>query len=71
MVSNKSTGVKGRYQSVKPVTDRNIGKDLLKSRHNSYQGLSGIGKRGCARRKNQMERGQLKYAEIKITPRIV
>lgn len=36
MVNAKSMGVVGQYQKLKPITDKNIGKDLLKGGHKEY-----------------------------------
>lgn len=60
--SKKSSGTKGRYQGLMPITSKDIGKSFLKWGRKAY---GSNGKRECARRLHQ----KLSFEEIKITPR--
>ena len=56
-MSSKSMGNKGLYQSKKPITSKDLGKDLLKS----GQGTSPHqGKKEIERRQKQAEKAELK-----------
>lgn len=55
MIPSKSTGHAGKYQTLKPVTDKNIGKKI---REGSFDEDKGTG--AAERRRKQQEKQALK-----------